>query len=186
MSRSVILATVGALALGLAVLLIARKDTRRRSLRTQSWCLLLFGLCGSGALGAWRDHVAHSMASASADQTSVWVGVAVPYLVAMWVVIWWVLDMDFDGLWHQVRAKLGGGGQQAGGRSVALATAGGTGATRTLPKVNRHKCRWYTPLLGLLVMPCLAICPVVGQVPDGLRNGLVRLLFDLGAHVSGS
>lgn len=185
MSRTVLLATVGALALGLAVLLIVRKDTRRKTRRTQSWALLLFGLCGAGTLGGWRDQIAAKMATATAQETAVWVGVAVPYLLALAVVLWWYMDMNFNGFFRQLRA----GGR---GTSKALVTAdddGGAGSRSrigTLLKTQGSKCRWYTPLLGMFVMPCLAICPVVGGVPDGLRNGLVRLLFGLGAHLSGA
>jgi len=184
MSRSVFLATLGALALFLACLLMIRKETRRSTIRTQSFASMLFGLIGAGRLGAWRDHLAHTAATASSDQTAVWVGVSIPYLVALFIVFWTFLDLDFDGLYTQIRTKIMGGGG-GGGRGRGIATTGAPAAGGgLLLKVNKHKAHWYTPLLALLVMPSLAVCPVVGGIPDGLRDGIVRLAVMLGLHLA--
>lgn len=187
MSRTVFLATLGALALFLAFLLVIRKETRKSTIRTQSFALMLFGLIGAGRLGSWRDHIAHTAATASADQTSVWVGVSIPYLVALWIVFWTFLDLDFDGLYTQVRTRLmGGGGGGRGRAAITGAAATGAGGGLKLLKVDKHKTHWYTPLLALLVMPSLAVCPIVGNVPDGLRNGIVHLAVMLGLRLSGA
>ncbi len=180
MSSTLILVTVGAVAFVIAAVLIIRKDTRRKTLRTQSVLLLIFGLCGAGRFGHWRDVVSARAADISAHQTGEWLGVALPYVIAAVIVVWWALDMDFDGLWHQVRAKMSG---TSSSRAVAVpagAGVGGGGGTATKLRMNKHKVRWYTPALGVLVMPSLAICPVVGRIPDGLRDGIVHLVRMLG------
>lgn len=125
----------------LAGLLMWKRSTWRR---TQAVLMLVVGLALGGLLGEGRAVLTEFASDASVSTTAKLFGVGVPYAVALFVVVWFALDMDLDGLVNKLRKKKGGS--------------------------NKHTTTAVTPWLALLVPPLLAILPVVGELPSFARD----------------
>jgi 4-amino-4-deoxy-L-arabinose transferase-like glycosyltransferase len=150
---------LGAVLVALALMLMWKRAKWRR---TQSVLMLLGSLCLTGGwLAAIRRSLLSAASGAGASATSVTFGVAVPYVVAFVIAVWWALDMDLDGLVARLHKKSKGGGK--GGDS------------------NKHKPTWFTPWLGLLVPVSVGLLPYVGSAPDAVRDGLTQLLAAAGS-----
>jgi hypothetical protein len=138
------LPAVAAACAALAVLLMWKRSEWRR---TQALLMLVAGLALGGLVDGWREAIADLAADASASATAKLFGVGVPYVAALFVVAWFALDMDIDGLVNKMRKK------------------GGKGK-------NKYTTTGFTPWLALLVPVMLAVLPVVGDTPE-LARGIV-------------
>jgi uncharacterized membrane protein (DUF485 family) len=132
------LGIVGVCCAAVAIVLMFKRPKTRR---IQAVLMFVTGLSLAGVAGVARAYLADWYSSGSMSLTGWLFGIGVPYAIALVLVIWFVLDMDLDGLINKARK---------------------TGAT------NKHKASAFTPWLGLIVPVALGALPYVGGLPDAI------------------
>lgn len=143
-TTTVALPVVGVCCAVVALMLMWKRKAMRR---TQAIFMLVTGLALGGVAGRARDWLTGLATSASASSTAKVFGVGVSYAMAIVIVLWFILDMDLDGLVQKMRKR------NSGGFSGLKAST------------NKHRTTVLTPWLGLLVVPSVAVLPVVGALP---------------------
>lgn len=138
------LPVLGVAAAAVALVLMVKRRSWRR---TQSLLLFVTGLSLAGAAGTARAWLEHLWTRAGSTATDKLLGTAVPWALALVIVLWWVLDMDFDGLAAKVTRK-------------------------SSSRSNRHQPTVLTPWLGLLVPVALASVPFLTDLPATVQAAL--------------
>lgn len=117
----------------LALTLMIKRPSWRR---TQAVLMLIAGLALAGSAGQVRARLTDLGTSTTASLTTKVLGIGLAYGFALVIVVWWMLDMDLDGLINKARRKGGGSG--------------------------RHSTTAATPWVALLVPVSIAALPVIG------------------------
>ncbi|HEX5495151.1 MAG TPA: hypothetical protein VFX70_11325 [Mycobacteriales bacterium] len=139
----VALPVAGVVCGGVALLLMVKRKPWRR---TQSVLMFIAGLALAGAGGLIRDRIEQMLTKAGSATSGLVFGVAVSWVIAAVLVLWFVLDMDVDGLINKARKKSGG--------------------------VNRHQATAFTPWLALFVPTLLTTLPFVTDVIPAVEAAL--------------
>jgi hypothetical protein len=149
------LAVLAVVAATVAVVLMWKRPSWRR---TQAVLMVVAGVGLAGGLGeALRGWVADLTTTTSSTVTASVFGTAVPWAGALFLVAWFALEMDLDGLVDRARKKSGG-------------ERGTGGSRRTASGGNRHTTTAWTPWLGLLVPVALVAVPGGDAIEQAVRE----------------